>query len=498
MNPNATDIAYRRFVDHSLDQLLTAMPAEQGLVELLSHAVEDVPAYAEFLRQQGFEGTIQGPADIGRLPLTNKDNYMRRYPLPQRCRGGRLDHCEMIAVSSGSTGQPMFWPRNLVDELEIAVRFEQVFRDSFNAHQHSTLVIVCFALGNWVGGIYTANCCRLLAQKGYAITLATPGSNIDEIFRVIGELAGNFDQTVLAGYPPFIKGVLDRGRAEHIDWTAYNLRFIFAGEVFSEEWRSLLMDYCGSHQPCHDSASLYGTADAGVLANETPLSLHIRRFFSRQPEAARAVFGESRLPALMQYDPASRFFETHDGTLVVSGNNGVPLLRYHIADKGGILSYDDMLALVRQHGGDPCSGLQQTTLRRLPFVYLFGRADFTVSYYGANIYPENISVAIEQAPLSHWLSGKFVLEVKTDERLNHYLSLAVELLPDTAASDVDPACIASAVVNQLRRLNSEFRAYVPPDQQRIAVALYPHGDPEYFPAGVKHRYTRRRQTGGSS
>jgi phenylacetate-CoA ligase len=31
----------------------------------------------------------------------------------------------------------------------------------------------------------------------------------------------------------------------------------------------------------------------------------------------------------------------------------------------------------------------------LPFVYLFGRADFTVSYFGANIYPENVSVGLE-------------------------------------------------------------------------------------------------------
>jgi phenylacetate-CoA ligase len=40
-----------------------------------------------------------------------------------------------------------------------------------------------------------------------------------------------------------------------------------------------------------------------VLSNETPVSIAIRRFFAAHPEATGAVFGESRLPTLVQYDP---------------------------------------------------------------------------------------------------------------------------------------------------------------------------------------------------
>jgi len=58
---------------------------------------------------------------------------------------------------------------------------------------------------------------------------------------------------------------------------------------------------------------------------------------------------------------------------------------------------------------------------------LFGRADFTVSYFGANIYPENISVALEQTPISTWVSGKFVLQSTEDEALDTKLKLAIEL-----------------------------------------------------------------------
>jgi len=34
---------------------------------------------------------------------------------------------------------------------------------------------------------------------------------------------------------------------------------------------------------------------------------------------------------------------------------------------------------------------------------------------------------------------------------------------------------------------------VPADCQLPAVTLRPAGDPEYFPVGVKHRYTRGKQ-----
>ena len=108
---------------------------------------------------------------------------------------------------------------------------------------------------------------------------------------------------MLAGYPPFLKDVVDRGVTQGLEWKRYKVKMILAGEVFSEEWRSLVCERLGAGDPGSATASLYGTADAGVLANETPLSISVRRFFGAHPEAARTVFGESRLPTLVQYDP---------------------------------------------------------------------------------------------------------------------------------------------------------------------------------------------------
>jgi len=459
---------------------------EQRLLALFRSAAAEVPAYRAFLETHRIDpGGVKSLADYQTLPLTTKQNYMRTYPLAQRCRGGDLAGCDMLAMSSGSTGSPMVWPRTVIHELDIATRFEQVFH-AFGADRHGTLAVVCFAMGTWVGGMFTAACCRHLAAKGYPITVVTPGNKKDEVFRVVQELGPDYEQIVLLGYPPFIKDIIDGGSAEGMDWSHYRPKLVFAGEVFSEEWRELVCGRIGSTQPANDTASLYGTADGGVLGNETPLSIAIRKFFAAHPERAREVFGESRLPTLVQYDPLSRWFEVHDGTLVVSGDSGVPLLRYHIADKGGIISYDEMMEIV---GGAVQPG--ELGAWPLPFVYLFGRADFTVSYFGANVYPENISVGLEQPEVRDWVSGKFVLRVVETEDCNEALSIVVELLPGISGDETKRNAVAAAVLRQLRRLNSEFANYVPAEYQQPRITLKPSGDPEWFPVGVKHRYTRK-------
>jgi phenylacetate-CoA ligase len=457
-----------------------------------------LPAYQNFLTENNLNSSdIQTFTDFQNLPLITKDNYLRRHSLPNLCRHGQLASCDFIAVSSGSTGQPTFWPRFITDEFQIATRFEQIFYDSFAADTRSTLAVVCFALGTWVGGMYTANCCRYLASKGYPITLVTPGNNKEEILRVVRELAPHFEQVVLLGYPPFLKDVIDTGIARGIEWQQYGIKWVMAGEVFSEEWRSLVGERVGSTQSCYDSASLYGTADAGVLGNETPLSICIRRFLAQNPEAARSIFGESRLPTLVQYDPHSRFFEVRDGTLLFSGNNGIPLIRYHIADTGGIISYPEMLDILAEWGFNPIAQLQRESgeefprgIRPFPFVYVFGRSQFTVSYFGANIYPENVTVGLEQPTIQKWVTGKFVMQVREDADRDRFLSVVVELAPGAEASEEKKEAIAASILAQLRRLNSEFANYVPPEYQFPQIALAPTGDPEYFPIGVKHRYTR--------
>ncbi|GII66041.1 phenylacetate--CoA ligase [Sphaerisporangium krabiense] len=471
---------------------VTSRRGAEAALALFHDVAATVPAYADFLREKGVDpAAIRTVEDFARVPLLDKDSYHRRHPLPRLCRHGRLDACDMVAVSSGSSGAPTVWPRSVLDERLVAARFEQVFRDAFHAGERTTLAVICFALGTWVGGMYTAACCRHLAAKGYPITVATPGNDIGEILRVVGELGPHFDQVVLLGYPPFVKNVVDAGLAQGVDWPARHVKMVLAGEVFSEQWRDLVGRRAGMTDPCHDSASLYGTADAGVLGTETPLSVRARRFLAGRPDAARELFGDSRLPTLVQYDPESRYFETRDGTLLFTGDNGVPLIRYHIADEGGVVPFDAMLEFCRAHGFDPAAGHGPgEAVPELPFVYVFGRSMFTVSFFGANVYPENVTVGLERADIGEKVTGKFVLRAEEDADRDRRLSVVVELAPGVRPDPALVPVIAASIRTELLRLNSEFAHYVPPEHQTPAVELRETGDPEYFPPGVKHRYTR--------
>src|SRR5262249_59367816 len=130
--------------------------------------------------------------------------------------------------------------RFMCHALPMPVLFDQVFHYRFKADQRRTLAIVCFALVTWVGGTSPPACCRYVAAKGYPITVVTPGNNREEIWRVARDLAPQFEQTVLLGYPPFLKDVIDGGIAQGLDWRPLKVKLVMAGEVFSEEWRSLM------------------------------------------------------------------------------------------------------------------------------------------------------------------------------------------------------------------------------------------------------------------
>jgi phenylacetate-CoA ligase len=129
----------------------------------------------------------------------------------------------------------------------------------------------------------------------------------------------------------------------------------------------------------------------------------------------------------------------------------------------------------------------------LPFVYVFGRSHFAVSFYGANVFPDTVAIALEQPATRADVTGKFVLEVREDAARETRLQIAVERAGTTGTrSDAElAAAVEDAVLAVLLRLNSEFAHYVPAQKRRPVVTIWPQGHPEYFPAGVKHRYARK-------
>src|SRR5262245_46308415 len=121
--------SFQHFLNHSLDELLAPGESSDGLPEalaLLGRVAEVVPAYGAMLKAAKLSADdIHDAGDFAKLPLLNKENYIRRFPLEALVEGGDLAACDFFAVSSGSTGEPTLWPRGQHHEFPVAVRFEQ-------------------------------------------------------------------------------------------------------------------------------------------------------------------------------------------------------------------------------------------------------------------------------------------------------------------------------------------------------------------------------------
>src|ERR1700683_5345074 len=94
--------------------------AEKKALRLFHDAAERVPAYKDFLKRARVNPmritTIQGfAADV---PITDAKNYIAAYPIGQRCWDGKLATNQLIATSSGTSGEPKFWPRTGEQERE--------------------------------------------------------------------------------------------------------------------------------------------------------------------------------------------------------------------------------------------------------------------------------------------------------------------------------------------------------------------------------------------
>jgi phenylacetate-CoA ligase len=386
--------------------------AEQ-IILLLVQECASISAFPKLLELQTFSDFKQ------HFPIITKENYVNLYKLNERSRPGQTD---FIHFSSGTSGVPTAWGRSSMDELSISVRFEQIFKDVFQADTVNTLALLAFPLGSWVGGIFTLFATRYLSLKGHKITLVTPGNNPPEIFNVVNKIGADFDQIIILGYPPFVKQLIDS-----FNFKRFQVGIVLAGEVFSEEWRNLVAARCGCD--FNRIVSIYGTSDAGVLANETSLTITIRRILNSDPAKARLLFKSNRLPSLMQYDPMSRYFEEQEGKLIltampllysedykqcIQASTAAPLVRYSINDSGGIMPLEDMVSFIRAHY-DASFSLQGRMYHNLPILWVFGRASWTVSMYGANVYVEHIMAGLEMDSISSFVTSKFVLDVSEDD-----------------------------------------------------------------------------------
>jgi phenylacetate-CoA ligase len=487
------------------DQALRERPAsywqqrgERQVLRVFHRAAARVPAYKDFLKKQGVHpAAIRTIDDFARgVPEMDKENYLRQYPLASLCVDGNLGAVPMVSVSSGSTGKPFYWPRGATLTNEGAFVHEMIFRSIFGIGDAPTLAIVGFSMGAWIAGTYTTESIRQLALRpGAHINLMTPGIDVQDILPILQDHAASYRHIILTGYPPIVKDVIDAALAAGITFAPDQLRFLFAGEGFTEEWREALLTRVGAVDVNHASVNIYGTADAAVIGHETPLTIAVRRWISGVPGISEKIFGDERLPTLVQWHPGLKYCETNAHLEILFSSAGnFPLIRYNIHDVGGIVGYEDFFRQTKQ-AGFVAPARVASSKWQLPFLYLFGRKHLATTIYAVDIYLENIHAALSHPALRDVVSGKSVMGNAYDPRWDQYWWVRIEAARGVVATAKEEALAQQIIVKTLQEKNSEFRRLYSMVGPRVVphVQFFSHGAPE-FRIKTKLRWTDHTQS----
>jgi len=475
---------------------------ERRVLQLFHAMAERVPAYKDFLRKNKINQlTIKTITDFKKVPLISKENYLKKYDLARLCWDGKLKNggSWTISSTSGSTGEPFYFPRQEAQDWQYAVVAEMYLRENYQIHKQSTLYIDAFPMGPWIGGVFTYQAIRMVAARGdYDLSIITTGIDKDEIIKAVLKFGKLFDQIIIGCYAPFLKDAIDEGIGRGVKWRKYKLGFIFSAEGFSETFRDYIVAKTGLTRPYRDTLNHYGTVDLGTMAHETPLSIMLRRVAVKKKNFYRALFGDIyKLPTFCQYIPELFYFEDLAGNLVCSGYSGLPLARYDLKDHGGVITLEEVMNRCHESGINFMELTKEkgidNAIWQLPFVFVYERSDFSVSLYSFQIYSETVRKALQHVSLHKSVTGKFVMMVKYNEQQNQYLEINVELMPGVKESKKLEDMIVKLVVEFLLRENSEYAETFKTRSNRIIpkIVFWPHGDPEHFRPGIKQKWVKK-------
>ncbi len=471
--------------------------ASRRALQLFHDMAQSVPAYSDFLQKNGIDPRyVTEPDDLSYIPPIDKDNYLRAYPTHMLCWNGTFgDASWVISTTSGSSGEPYYFPRQTQQDEQYAVTAEQYLLSNFNIDQHKTLYVVGFPMGAWIGGVFTYEAIKRVADKGYDLSIITPGIHKRGIIDAIKQLQRSFSQIILGVYPPFLRDILEDGEAAGIDWKSLNVKFIFSAEAFSESFRDYVAKKAGLKNIYKDTLNHYGTVDLGTQAHETPLSVLLRRKLFAENKQRILFPEEHKQPTFCQYDPTTFYFEEVNQSLYCSAYSGIPLFRYDLKDYGGVIGYNTAADTLKTHGIDIDAELSANSLTethwRLPFLYIYERTDFSVSYFSINIYPDPIRKALLLPEYHASLTGKFSMKATYNDAGEQRLEIYVESRSTLPGSSSKLASHIREDTHQaLMRESTEypevFRMYG--ERAKPVVILKPYEDDELFKPGTKQKW----------
>ena len=368
------------------------------------------PAYQRFLSSENYVDS--GRWQLARLPVMTKENYVKKYCIEERCYDGRIPAAGVVIdESSGSSGVPNNWVRSAEERDDVKhilqLNYQLIYRDT------GCILLNCFALGPWATGM---NVSMSLVDVGILKSIGPDQKKLENTLTIFGP---NYRYLVF-GYPPFIKSFVD---STTLDLGQYRMDLIVGGEGISESLRTYLLQHFRS------VISSYGASDLEInIAVETPLTIGLRRLCLTNKALSEKLFDRQTPPMIFQYNALDYIIETEsNGELVFTigrQTSAAPKIRYNLKDSGGVMSHKKLAALLRHENlaiedlGGPQS--------RFPILFVFGRADLTVPFYGAKVYPTDLEHIINAHPALVKKINSFQLSSYEDEQINRRLKIHLE------------------------------------------------------------------------
>ena len=197
---------------------------------------------------------------------------------------------------------------------------------------------------------------------------------------------------------------------------------------------------------------------------------------------------------VFQYNPLIHFLEVNEVSEIICTVSRLDLLapriRYNVHDEGGIIEFarvrDDLarfgfdieaLGATKEASG-PRGPLPWSRPIPLPFLWVNGRRDATISVMGANIYPEDIETLVYRDETLVPRLHSFLLSVIDDERGVPRPMVALELADLGGIDDTWRERMADQLRDGLTGLNIDYRSSIAefPDAMQPVVTTYRLGE----------------------
>jgi len=280
------------------------------------------------------------------------------------------------------------------------------------------------------------------------------------------KLLGPKYKYVIAGYPPFLKALVDTA---DVDWSQYDVCAVVGGEGMSQPLRAAL------NRRFRKTISSFGASDLEInIAVETDFTIALRDTIAANPSLGEELYGRESLPMIFQYDPLNYYIESDaDRNLLFTINrleNVSPRIRYNIRDRGVVRPAREAAAAAARHGANlPAPQVD------LPLLFHWGRQDNAIGFYGCKITPEDIQHVILRVDSLGERVTNFALHPFEDDDANKRVEIWFELAVEAAVPNVDR--LRESVLSELAAVNQDFREsikMVPPDR-RPGVKVFRQG-----------------------